>query len=109
MNMINEITKAEKYDAGRFLSFIEKNNLLKDFIVNINDYKNLTEKETYDRLAFYIVRQFDKSQHDRWVNNIKIRAKQNNADFEYYLAFCMSNKDRFVEALCVIGEGRDVL
>ena len=103
VNMLNEIAKASSYGSWEFLQFIGRHNLLKDFIEDINVYLELPVETAFDKLAVIVVRQLDKDQYNRWVGNIKLRAKENNSStFEYYLAFCMSSRSKLLEALYAI-------
>ena len=109
----DKIKKAEKYGIEDFLDFIDENKLLKGY-VNINNFKDMgaTREEPFFKLAFNVIRRLEKDKYKEWCSNIEILAMKNlsfsssspcnNREMEYYLAFCMSDRDKLTQALYAI-------
>ena len=104
-NILDKIREEEKYNTKDFLNFIEENDLLKDYVKeDFGSLKIGPGEQSFDRLAFYVVRQLNKDLYDEWCSRIREKARQcgSGSSYEYYLAFCMSNRDRLTEALYII-------
>ena len=100
--MDNMLIDIENYDNDHFVDFFKKNNLLGKFINNLDEYGKIPDEQFFTTLSIMIIRQLDKSQHRKWCNRIKTKAKLNNSDYEYYLLFCISNRDRLTEILHIL-------
>jgi hypothetical protein len=112
----DKIKEAENYGREDFLDFIDKNKLLKGYI-NIREYKNFgpTRKDIFFEIAFKVIRKLRKPKYDEWCSNIEILAKKNpgemarkrgivsnNRKIGYFLAFCISDRDKLTQALYAI-------